>query len=389
MADVLTLDIADPQILVRYEHDPNGFYWHHRVLLFRVDGDIWIALTPDLALVRVKLLDVRHEVLERRAPFPPHLANQVYAHDPIAGAALAGYRRRAKMQGQLLGVGQVDAVERMIWVIAEARSARFGEVVDAALMDDDAHGTSFDSKGVAVLDGEEFFVQKIAASSLATFKKETKAEVGDVRTLGDHTDDAGQRVLHLTEAVALMRDTEQKGFPLAGIRSVKEFLDSVGAGPGNMTSYQAEWERLSGVGEGSAVNHVHRNLCEVLRLMHSWDQVDLSMMASAELIVRWLIQTEIAVERNPRHPDYSGLDIVISAPVNAVGRASTSKFNTWVTDRLKERATIWKQERLYREEQKQSRKGDGKKGEEGDGKGPKKKKKGGGAGAEGGAGGEG
>ena len=58
--------------------------------------------------------------------------------------------------------------------------------------------------------------------------------------------------------------------------------------------------------------------------------------------------------RNPRHPDYSGLDIVISAPVNAVGRASTTKFNSWVTDRLKERAAIWKQERVYREEQKQS-----------------------------------
>ncbi|CAK0814975.1 unnamed protein product [Prorocentrum cordatum] len=189
------------------------------------------------------------------------------------------------------------------------------------------------------------------------------------------------RSLRLSEAVALMRDTDQPNFPLAGVKSVKEFLDSVAAGPGNMTSYQAEWERLSGVGEGSAVNHVHRNLCEVIRLMHSWDQVDLSMLASAELLVRWMIQTEIAVERNPRHPDYSGLDIVISAPVNAAGRASTSRFNTWVTDRLKERATIWKQERLYREEQKQVRKGDGKGGDSSDPTNPKrrpKKPKGGG-----------
>ncbi|CAK0853410.1 unnamed protein product, partial [Prorocentrum cordatum] len=281
MADVLTLDIADPQILVRYENVPHGFYWHHRVLLFRVSEDIWICLIPDHDLVRIKLLDVRHEVLERRAPFPAHLANQVYAHDPIAGAALAAFRRRAKLQGQLLGVGQVDAIERMIWVVAEPRSERFGEIVDAAVMDDENRGTGFDQKGVAVLDGGEVFVQKIAASSLA----------------------------------------------------------------------------------GSAVNHVHRNLCEVIRLMHSWDQVDLSMLASAELLVRWMIPTEIAVERNPRHPDYSGLDIVISAPVNAVGRASISRFNTWVTDRLEERATIWKQERLYREEQKQVRKGDGKGGD--------------------------
>ncbi|CAK0861861.1 unnamed protein product, partial [Prorocentrum cordatum] len=382
MADVLTLDIGDPPILVHYPDDENGFLWHHRVLLFRVSDDIWISLTPDLALVRLKLLDIRHEVLERRAPFPAHLGNQVYAHDPIAAAALAGFRRRAKIQGQLLGVGQVDVVERMIWVVAEPRSARFGEVIDAAVMDDDARGTGFDTKGVAVVDGEEIFVQKIAASKLDDFKKETKADLGDVRTLGDHLDDAGQRCLRLSEAVALMRDTDQPNFPLAGVRSVKEFLESVASGPGNMTSYQAEWERLSGVGEGSAVNHVHRNLCEVIRLMHSWDQVDASMLASAELIVRWLVQTEIVVERNPRHPDYSGLDIVISAPVNAAGRATTNKFNSWVTDKLKERAQIWKQERLYREEQKTNLK----EGKGGDGYDPSKKKlkkRGGKAGAEG------
>ena len=119
---------------------------------------VWICLTPDLALVRLKLLDHRHEVLERRAPFPAHLANQVYAHDPIGAAALAGFRRRAKIQGQLLGVGQVDVVERMIWVIAEPRSPRFGETIDAAIMDDDTRGTGFDLKGVAIVGGEEVFV---------------------------------------------------------------------------------------------------------------------------------------------------------------------------------------------------------------------------------------
>eukprot|EP00974_Lingulodinium_polyedra_P059929 5775620-Lingulodinium_polyedra.AAC.1 len=84
--------------------------------------------------------------------------------------------------------------------------------------------------------------------------------------------------------------------------------------------------------------------------MHSFDQIDGSATAFGELLVRWAIQTEVSVERNPRHPDYSGLDIIISAPTNQVGRASTEKFTSWVTDKLKDRAAIWKQERLYREE---------------------------------------
>ncbi|CAK0829777.1 unnamed protein product, partial [Prorocentrum cordatum] len=276
MADVLTLDVGDPQILVRYENDAHGFFWDHGLLLFRVSEDIWICFTPDHDLVQVKLLDTRHEVLERRAPFPAHLANQVYTRDPIGGAALAAFWRRARLQGQLFGVGQVDAIERMIWVVAEPRSHRFGEIIDAALMGDEGRGTGFDQKGVAALDGEEFFVQKIAASGLADFKRGAQADLGDVRTLGDHRDAAGQRILRLSEAVALMRDVEQPNSPLAGVRSVKEFLDSVASGPGNLTSYQAEWERLSRRWRGLGG--------EVIRLMHSCDQVDASMSACAELL---------------------------------------------------------------------------------------------------------
>ena len=61
--------------------------------------------------------------------------------------------------------------------------------------------------------------------------------------------------------------------------------------------------------------------------MRSWGQVDLTTLASAEAIMRWLAQTEIAMERNPRHPDYSGLDISTSAPADAIERARTPKFS--------------------------------------------------------------
>ncbi|CAK0873010.1 unnamed protein product [Prorocentrum cordatum] len=269
MADVQTLDIGDPQILVRYEYDP--LYRHHRVLLFRVGDDIWICPTRDHDLVREKLLCVRHEV---------------YAHDPISGAMLAGSRRRAKLQGQVLGVVQVDTIERMVLVVAEPRSDKFGEIVDAAVMDDENRGRAFDQKEVAAIIGEEVFAQKIAASQVIDFKKDVKAQLGDIRTLGGHLDEAN--------------------FPLSGVRGVKEFLESVASSPGSVASHQAEWQRLSGVGKGSAVIHVHRILCEAIRLMHSWDQVDLFAPASAELIVRLWIQT--GEQKQNRKGDGKGSD---------------------------------------------------------------------------------
>jgi hypothetical protein len=159
--------------------------------------------------------------------------------------------------------------------------------------------------------------------------------------------------------VALMKEPDFEDFPLGGIRAAKEYHSAVAEGAGNFTSYHAEWTRLSGVSEQSAVSHVHRNICEVLRLLHYYDQIDVSATAGGEMLTRWLIQSEISVERNPRHPDYSGLDIVISAPTTREGRAQTTNFNAWVTDRLKDRAAIWKKERLYREERNKLGLGDG------------------------------
>lgn len=37
------------------------------------------------------------------------------------------------------------------------------------------------------------------------------------------------------------------------------------------------------------------------------------------------------------------------------GRASTQKFTEWVTGRLRERASIWKQERLFKQERRLGR----------------------------------
>ena len=99
------------------------------------------------------------------------------------------------------------------------------------------------------------------------------------------------------------------------------------------------------------------------------------------------MQTELAVERNPAQPDYSGLDIISGSAVQSDGRATTSKFPEWVTSRLKERAQVWKQERLYNQERRNIR-GKGKGGKGGDedsedemtGKLRKKKKKGSGGG---------
>lgn len=69
-----------------------------------------------------------------------------------------------------------------------------------------------------------------------------------------------------------------------------------------------------------------------------------------ELMVRRLVQLEVAVTRNPNNPDYSGLEVLLENPLSEGGAAITRGLDEWVTSRLKERAQIAKQARLFREE---------------------------------------
>ena len=147
MAD-LTLDINEVQVVVHYPLDADGFFWHHRILLHRIEGGEWLTLTPDLDIVRHDLGAQRHRVLDH------------------------------------------------------------------------------------------------------------------------HRDAAGKKQLDLRQAATLMKETTDADFPIAGVKAAKEFHASVAASSGGFLTYHSEWLRLSGVSKKASAVHVHRALCESLRLMH-------------------------------------------------------------------------------------------------------------------------
>ena len=136
----------------------------------------------------------------------------------------------------------------------------------------------------------------------------------------------------------------------SGPRATREFLDSVVAAQGNFTSYHAEWVRLSGVSQHSPAVYSHRHDLEVLRLALHVDSLQAANLACIEQVVRHLIQTEKAVERNPVAPDYSGLGVLTDGTVSAKGVAVTSGFDAWIAEKQKEKGKQMQQERLYREE---------------------------------------
>ena len=89
-----------------------------------------------------------------------------------------------------------------------------------------------------------------------------------------------------------------------------------------------------------------------MRLLVEVDQVNVPNLAGVENLCRRQVQVEIAVERNPTHPDFLGLSEIMSSPTTEPGAALTRKFRSWMGQQQKDRAKFLQQARLEREEHK-------------------------------------
>ena len=98
------------------------------------------------------------------------------------------------------------------------------------------------------------------------------------------------------------------------------------------------------------VAHEHKIICNVIRNALEIDQLNVVNSLAFELLIRRLVQMETAVARNAQNPDFTGLDLMLEDSVGQGGEAITTTFNSWLSTKLKEKASIAKQTRLYKEE---------------------------------------
>ena len=213
------------------------------------------------------------------------------------------------------------------------------------LLSDGATGLAFSQKGVAILDGEEIYVEKVMAKDLESWKRRKGLELGDMRLLGDHKDAAGKRRLDLNSAVELMKgggdDETESDFPIQGTRAAKEYIIK-----------QWRWGRMDSWPIMSN-GFDSRGCRNVLRLPTSTG----ICVRDSDCCIRGI---KLMVQQQ----QLESTSVVGPYKRNLLdGRASASKFGEWVTSKLKERSQIWKQERLYAQERRQAK---------GGGKGPRR-----------------
>ena len=316
-----------------------------------------MCLTPDLGMQIHNLNEQRHRIVGRRAAFAADIAAHCYVFDDdgVSRAQLDEFKKQARVQAAILGDVEFEDAEEVEWLVYEAGNDHFAKEVPAEVLEDDQLFVSLGSLGVVDWLRQKRFVERVPANKVEEWKQTREEAEGDSRILGIHRKH-GKRNLALHDAAQLFTEEKFDDWPFAPPRAALEYLEAVRDGPGSMVVYESEWRQDSGVGDGTAALHEHGNNTEVLRLAHQVDQLNIPNLACFEQLIRRQVQIEMAVERNAKHPDYGGLDLVLGGPTTESGAASSKSFRAWVYKSQGERAQTLKQARLVREEKTQEEK---------------------------------
>ena len=104
-------------------------------------------------------------------------------------------------------------------------------------------------------------------------------------------------------------------------------------------------------------------------LMLCVDRIDALNVSGVEFAARRLLMIQRAVRRNPRAPDFEGLECFTTNAIDSAGGVATLEFEKFMADIQKAEAQVLKQQRMARVETEaaEKRKRDGKGGKSGKG----------------------
>ena len=351
----MSLDVDEPQVLVRFPDDP--VTWHHRVLLRRLRDATWIVLTPDFSVEVADLSAHNLFPLIRATPLPAPMVADAYLFAPGSEPQIAGFHSQAGRIANILGGGAVPRAEggapHLSWRVADTSVPDFGAEVSDDVVESAATGVTRGAIGLARV-GEParwVFVERVPIAELLAWEQDKQSGAGRDRRLGAPQGPLG--VVGLQEAIAGFRPRDLKevvDWPHQGPRAVSEFLRSVLTLGLTMFTYHDHWVRQSGVHGESSVSWEHKMLCAALAMAIGYDRLDVTNVASFELVARRILMIERAVRVNPKAPSFVGLHKMIEHALDEGGGVATREFTAHMATLAEAEARILKQNRLLREE---------------------------------------
>ena len=351
-----TLDTVHHQVLVDFYDDADGLFWHHRVLHVALGGSAWIGATPDESIQRVDLSAHRVIVLPRNGAFPAARLPEIYSFDPAAYTPAVEARLFADAQrlAAVHGASAQPGAPGHNWRISDMSHKSFGELVPSEVAGNDDLFIIRGDSALVCLDAVWTTAAKEATLATTKDEFERKYRNGpgrDRRLLGDERDPDGRRFLSLFALIPLLCEHVIPHWPIAGPRSVREFLLAIrAAGHTALLDYHNEWVKSSGVNERAAYTREHRFILDVLRLLLQFDQIDGSSVAGCELLLRRMYQIEVACRKSPKAPEFDGLEFLLETAVDNSGGAVLPSIAKWLGEAQHKEAFTLKQMRLWADE---------------------------------------
>ena len=237
-----------------------------------------------------------------------------------------------------------------IWIFSDPGTENFNHEVDLAILADAARCLSREAAGIVHAD--------IGGTRTWTAMEHVQPRDRDDWLECKRTG-AGRdpRLLPTHKEARLFRDGVRdlkKVIPLPktfrGPSAEQEIAGAVLASGVEPPAYHQQWVVRSGVGAKSAAAREHLLLLYALWLLVCIDGADIVNLSSAEHLARRIMMLERAVRRNPRAPDFEGLDAYMEHMVEGGRGLPLADFEKHISEVQKADAQIMKQARLAREE---------------------------------------
>ena len=135
-----------------------------------------------------------------------------------------------------------------------------------------------------------------------------------------------------------------------GVAAVPEVLRGIATSGHEPPGCHQLWVVASGVAPKSGLAFEHLGLLTLLWVMATVDGLDVNNLESAEQVARRILMIERAVKKNPKNPDFSGLEHYMANSLDASGGVVAPDFDKHVASLQRDEALIMKNWRLAREE---------------------------------------
>lgn len=320
-APARSLDIVEPQILVRYPDDRN-YGWHMRLLIRRLRDAVWVWATPDGEIQTEDLSTLRLTALARDADPPAWALGDTYMFDAAPDPdELALWHAEAARMASVLGA-EVAAAYKIVaarahWLASDTGSELFGTQVPGDMMAKPAFGVVRGSVGLARISTAagatlSVAVERVPDTEFEAWESTKLSGPGrDKRIASDRRDGSGRRFVILNDALSSFRPRDLDkiaDWPHRGPRAVVEVLQGIRGAGREVGTFHELWTATSGAHPESHMAWEHKVLLRILQHMVGYDQLDVTNLSSAELLARRVVMLKRAVKANPAAPSFLGLN---------------------------------------------------------------------------------